>query len=173
MRKRSLLLVTAIGLVMVACDGGDAELSTSSTILTSPSVTGTPTTSAPAGDDGSNGAESPDTSLVGQPVGSFEVVARFPNDNGEEQHIVIPQGGYTDIDIESFVFTLLERNPDLYGAEVFTDDAAAEAFLVPEADRSEAEQQLLDDHHLVSLIGRDSIEFRGPMSEFPGGAIGS
>lgn len=173
MRMRSFLLVILAVLVVAACDSGDAELSTSSTILTSPSVTSGPITTTTVDTGPTDGDEAPPTSLVGEPVGSYQVVERIPVDEGEMQIIVIPDGGYTDIDLENFVLDLLEQNPDLYGAEVFSDAAAAEAFQVPSADRTDAEQEQIDENHLVTLVGRESIQFQGPMSEFPGGAIGS
>ncbi len=68
---------------------------------------------------------------------------------------------------------LIEADPELYGAEIFDDPAAAEAFLTPEADRTEEQTALIEENHFVTLVGRDTIEFRGPFAEFPGGAIGS
>jgi hypothetical protein len=101
------------------------------------------------------------------------VVTEIENDNGVEQHIVIPNGAYTDVDLENFVIDLVEEKPDLHGAQIFDDVAAAEAFLVPEAERTEAEQELLERHWFVTLTGRARIDFRGPFAEFTGGAIGS
>lgn len=161
-----------LALFVVACDGDDAELTTDSTIIspsgTDPATEAT-TTTAGNGNEGS----SPPTSLVGQTVTEFEVVHEIPNENGVAQHIVIPNGAYTDVDLENFVIDLIEANPDLYGAEIFDDAAAAEAFLTPEADRTDEENQLLEENHFVTLTGRARIDFRGPFAEFPGGAIGS
>jgi hypothetical protein len=172
MRTRWIALLAVFALVIVACDGDDAELSTDSTILTGPSATDPATeatTTTVAGSDGS----SPPTTLTGQAVASYDVVAEIPNDNGVAQHIVIPEGAYTDVDLENFVIDLIEQNPDLYGAEIFDAASAAEAFVVPEADRTEEQTALLERHHFVTLTGRDRIDFRGPFAEFPGGAIGS
>lgn len=159
-------------MVLVACSDDDAELTTESTIVTG-GTNAPATTTTTAGEEGASDTTSPPPTLVGQAVTDFEVVARFPNDDGEERHYVIPNGAYTDVDLENFVFDLLESDPDLYGAEIFDDAAAAEAFQVEPADRSEEETELLERHHFVTLIGRDRIEFNGPFSEFPGGAIGS
>jgi hypothetical protein len=174
MRSRWIVLLALLGLVLGACSDDDAELSTGSTIVTG--GTNAPATTATTdggGDGGSGGTTSPSTTLVGQPVSDFEVVARFPNDNGEERHYVIPNGAYTDVDLENFVIDLLEADPDLYGAEIFDDADAANAFLVEPADRTEEQSALLERHHFVTLVGRDRIEFNGPFAEFPGGAIGS
>lgn len=174
MRTRWIALIAVVGMVLVACSGDDAELSTESTIVTGgTNAPVTTTTVDDDGDDGATGTTTTPTTLAGQAVTDFEVVARFPNDDGEERHYVIPNGAYTDVDLENFVFDLLEADPDLYGAEIFDDAAAAEAFQVEEAERSEEETELLARHHFVTLIGRDRIEFNGPFSEFPGGAIGS
>lgn len=172
MRIRWFALLALLALFIVACDGDDAELTTNSTIITGPSGTEPATeatTTTVAGNDGT----SPSTTLIGQTVTEFDVVHEIPNENGVAQHIVIPNGAYTDVDLENFVIDLIEANSDLYGAEIFDEAAAAEAFLTPEADRSEEENELLERHHFVTLTGRARIDFRGPFAEFPGGAIGS
>lgn len=174
MRTRWIVLLTVLGMVAVSCSDDDPELSTDSTIVTGgTNAPTTTTTTAGEGEDPSGGTTSPSTTLVGQPVSDFEVVARFPNDNGEERHYVIPNGAYTDVDLENFVIDLLEADPDLFGAEIFDESDAANAFLVDEADRTEEQTELLERHHFVTLVGRDRIEFNGPFAEFPGGAIGS
>ena len=168
-----MVLFSLLALFAVACDGDDPELTTDSTIVTGPSGTepaseATSTTAAPGG----NG-DSASTTVVGQTVTEYDVVHEIPNENGVAQHVVIPNGAYTDVDLENFVIDLIEANPDLHGAEIFDDAAAAEAFLTPEADRTEEETELLERHHFVTLTGRARLDFRGPFAEFPGGAIGS
>jgi len=172
MRTRWIAIFAVFALVIVACDGDDAELSTDSTILTGPSATD-PASGATSTTTGGSDGTSPPTTLSGEAVTSYEVVAEIPNDNGVAQHIAIAEGAYTDVDLENFVFDLIEQNPNLYGAEIFDSAAAAEAFVVPEADRTEEQTALLERHHFVTLTGRDRIDYRGPFSEFPGGAIGS
>lgn len=172
MRMRLIVsLAVLVTLAVAACTSDDPELSTETTIITEPVETvpgeGT-TTTTPGGDD-----PSATTTLVGQAVTGYEVVNRIPNDNGEEQHIVIPHGAYTDVDLENFIIDLLRADAELFGAEVFDDAAAAEAFLIDEAERSEEETELLDRHWFATLTGRERIDFRGPFSEFPGGVIGS
>ena len=169
MKSRTLLLLVLSALLLAACTG-DAELSTTSTLVTSATNAPVTSTTAPpeSGDD-----SPPTTVLVGESVSEFEVVAETPNDDGVYQLIVIPEGAYTDVDLQNFVIDLLESNLDLYGAEIFDSSEAAEAFQVEEADRTDAHDALLERHHFVSLIGRDAIEFRGPFSDFSGGAIGS
>lgn len=172
MRIRWIAILAVFALLVVACDGDDAELSSDSTILTGPSgtdpATEASTTTVAEPDDSST-----PTTLAGEAVSGFEVVEEIPNDNGVQQHIVIPNGAYTDVDLENFVLDLIEQNPDLYGAEIFDDVDAAAAFLVVEADRTDEQTALLERHHFVTLTGRDRIDYRGPFAEFPGGAIGS
>ncbi len=171
MKSRWIALFVVLGLFLVACDDGDAQLSPTSTLITGPTDGASEPTTTDEGAEGTP-TTSP-TTLVGESVSSYRVVATFPNDNGETQHIVIADGAYTDVDLENFVIELLESNPDLYGAEIFDDDDAATAFQVDAADRTEEEQELLGNHHYVSLVGRDRYEFRGPFAGFTGGAIGS
>ncbi len=172
MRFRLLTLTALLALVGAGCNGDDPELSTDSTIVIGGSDTTAPADGATTTTSGSDGT-SPPTTLVGETVSEHEVVNEIPNDDGVERHIVIPNGAYTDVDLENFVIDLTEQYPDLYGAEIFDDAAAAEAFLVPEDERTDEEVALLERHHFVTLTGRARIDFRGPFSEFPGGAIGS
>lgn len=171
--NRLIAVIAVLALVVVACSDDDPELSSDSTIVTGgTNAPATSTTSADSQDNDSD-SESTPTTLVGQTVSDFEVVARFPNDNGETRYYVIPEGAYTDVDLENFILTLIENDSELYGAEVFDSVEAADAFQVEEADRTEEEAELLELHWFVTLGGRDQIVYRGPFSEFPGGAIGS
>lgn len=172
MKPRLIAVFVVTAFALVACNGDDPELSTDSTIITGGTNAPATTTTTEAPDDGTEGS-SPSTTLVGQTVTDADVVARFPNDNGEQRYYVIPEGAYTDVDLTQFVIELLESDSELYGAEIFDSEAAAEAYQVAEADRTEEQNALIESDHFVTLVGRDRIEFRGPFSEFPGGAIGS
>jgi hypothetical protein len=86
---------------------------------------------------------------------------------------VIPPGAYTDVDLENFIGDLREGQPDLWGAEVFDEENAVQAFVIPEAQRTEEQQGILDQHHLVSLVGGDTIKYQGPFSELGESLIGS
>ena len=172
MRARHTIFAVALLLVVAACSDDDAALSTTSTLITGGGGTTAPEeTTTTTADDSGNGATA--TTLVGEAVSGFTVVEEIANDDGFEKHIVIPQGAYTDVDLQNFVLELLDSDPDLYGAEIFDSEEAAAAFAVDEADRTPEQVELLERHHFVSVEGRDSIAFRGPFSEFPGGAIGS
>jgi hypothetical protein len=173
LRSRWLALFALLTLALVACSGDDPELSTDSTQLVGGTDPATPSDS-PSTTTGAGGESgSPSTSLVGQTVAGYEVVQEIPNENGVTQLIVIPDGAYTDVDLENFVIDLIEGNPNLYGAEIFGDQAAVDAFLVPEAERTEEQNAALESDWYVTLTGRDRIDYRGPFSEFPGAAIGS
>ena len=86
---------------------------------------------------------------------------------------MIPPGAYTEIDLENFIGDLKEADPELWGAEVFDDEDAIQAFVIPENQRTAEQQALVDDHHFVSLINGDTIRFEGPFSEFGEAIIGS
>ena len=160
----------AIGLLSAACDSGEAELSTTSSLVTGTTETPDQATTSTLTE---NAETTSTTTLRGETVASYDVAVRISTDNGEILYIVVPSGAYTDVDLENFLGDLLEGNSDLWGAEVFDDEDAVQAFVIPEDQRTEEQQELLDDHHFVSLIGGDTMKFRGPFSEFGEFTIGS
>lgn len=170
MASRTLIfLLVALGMLAAACDSGEAELSTTSSL-----VTGTTETPSQASTTTTTPEEvTPTTLLRGETVASYEIAVRISTDNGEIFYVVIPSGAYTDVDLENFVGDLLEANPGLWGAEVFDDEAAVQAFVIPEDQRTEQQQDLLDESHFVSLIGGDTVKFQGPFAEFGEFVIGS
>jgi hypothetical protein len=160
-----------LGLVLTACDDQAADLSTTSSLLTQGSgpIGGEqPTTTTPA-----ESAVTSGSILVGDSVDSYEVVARESTADGEILHIVIPQGAYTDVDLENFVGDLLESGAVTWGAEIFDDVVAADAFRKAEAERTEDEVALLEQHHFVSLLNGNTIRYQGPFEESGEIAIGS
>ena len=167
--RNFLALLIALSALLTACDGDEPALSTTSSLVTSPGNGGeeSTTTSAPA-----TGAAS-STTLVGEAVASYEIVAREPVDDGEVIYVVIPPGAYTDVDLENFILDLYEQGTATYGAEVFNDQAASDAYLKAEAERTPEETTLIDQHHLVSLVGGTTIVFRGPFAESGQHALGS
>ena len=163
MRSRPLIaILVAAATLLPACNSDEVALSTTSTLI-GPATTGgvdvssTTSTSAP---DGTS------TTLRSETVSSYEIVVRIAHDNGDILYVVIPPGAYTDIDLENFIQDLRESNPGLWGVEVFDDPEAALAFQVAEEDRTESDQELLDGHHLVSLVNGDTLRFQGPLSDF-------
>jgi len=166
-------MLLVFGLILTSCDDGTAELSTTSSLVTGTTETpdeGGSTTSVAADE---NGGQSPTTTLVGETVGSFEIVVRISGENGETLHIVIPPGAYTEIDLENFIGDLKDSDPELWGAEVFDDPDAIQAFVIPEDQRTAEQQTLVEEHHFVSLVDGDTIRFQGPFAEFGESIIGS
>ncbi len=166
--RNFLALLIALSALLTACDGDEPALTTTSSLVTSPGNGGeeSTTTSAPA-------TGTPSTTLVGEAVASYEIAAREPVDDGEVIYIVIPPGAYTDVDLENFILDLYEQGIATHGAEVFNDQAASDAYLKAEADRTPEETELIDQHHLVSLVGGTTIVFRGPFAESGQHALGS
>ncbi len=161
LRRISLSLVplVALAVLAVACDGGDATLTTSSSLLTDPGEEGSPTTTVSAPGDQTS------TTLVGESVGNYEIVAREPGTDGETVYIVIGPGAYTDVDIENFLGELYDSGIATYNAEIFDNAAAVDAYLKAEADRTPEEVQLIEQHHFASLVGGTIIRFQGPFAE--------
>lgn len=166
---RLAMLLLVMSAAVAACDSSDANLTTTSSLVTEPGSVGS-TTTAP---ETVSTTASPATTLVGETVTSYEIVARESTDNGDVLHIVIPQGAYTDVDMENFVGDLLEAGVITWGAEVLDDATAADALLKPEADRTAEEVELLDQHHFLSVVGANTIIFRGPFEESGQMVIGS
>ncbi|MCI0425184.1 MAG: hypothetical protein L0Z47_04940 [Actinobacteria bacterium] len=164
---RRILTTLVLVLAVAACSETETTLSTGSTVLTggTTETTTISTTTTPA--------DSPPTTLRGQVVTEVDIVARLSTANGEVLHIVIPMGGYTDVDLENFIVDLKEGDPELWGAEVFDDPDAPAAFAVDEANRSDEQRALLEDHHLVSLVEGEIIRFQGPFADLGETIIGS
>ena len=163
-----LILSPLVALVVAACDSGETALSTTSSVIAGQSTTAEATTTSVAG--GGGGAT---TTLVGESVGTYEIVARESDTGGETLFIVIPPGAYTDVDIENFMLDLVEGGTATFGAEVFGDAAAVDAFRKPEAERTADETALIAEHHLASLENGTTIVFRGPFESSGEMVIGS
>ena len=153
---RVLAGLVVMAMFLSACDSEEAELTTTSTLVTEAPAPAdsTTTTVAPS--------EATTSTTVGSSVASFDVVAREAGDAGDIVYIVIPQAAYTDVDMENFVGDLLEDGIATWGAEIFDDIVALEAYQKDEADRTEEEVELIDQHHFVSLVNGDTIRFQGP-----------
>jgi hypothetical protein len=106
-------------------------------------------------------------------VDEYEVAARISTENGEILYIVLPEGAYTDIDLENFIVELKDSDPELWGVEVFGSQDAADAFAVAADQRTADQEAALDQFHFVSLVGGDTLRFQGPFSEYGESVIGS
>jgi hypothetical protein len=163
----------ALLLVLVACDDPETtDISTTSSLVSSATTVESGDTSGASTTAPADGAAS-STTLVGQSVAGYEVVARVSDPAGEVLFITIPPAAYTDVDIENFAVGLVEDGTVTYGAEIFDDAAAVEAYRKPEAERTEAETQLIDEHHFASIQNAGVVVFRGPFAESPDIIIGS
>jgi hypothetical protein len=164
--------VGALLLVLGACDDGETtELSTTSSLISA-------ATTAEPGDAAGTSTTAPadaatSTTLVGQSVAGYEVVARVSDPAGETLFITIPPAAYTDVDIENFAVGLVENGTVTYGAEIFDDAVAVEAYRKPEAERTEEETQLIQQHHFASIQNAGVVVFQGPFAASPDIIIGS
>ena len=167
---RLLAVLLALGLALSSCDGQTVDLSTTSSLLS----VGTPAPPSVESTTTSTEATRPvSPTLVGDAVDGFDIVARESTDDGEILYIVIPQGAYTDVDLENFVGDLIESGTANWGAEIFDDVLAVDAFRKASAERTEEEAELLEQHHFVSLVKGNTIRYQGPFEESGEFAIGS
>lgn len=167
-RPRTILVALVAALALAACSG-DSDATTTTTVpgggTAAPSDSTTTSTTTPS--------DATPTTIWGQTVTDYQTVARLSTANGEVLHIVIPIGGYTDIDLYNFIADLKSADPDLWGAEVFDDAEAATAFATAEGLRTEAQATLVRNHHLVSLVSGDTLRYQGPFASFGESILGS
>jgi hypothetical protein len=175
MMSSNVLRFALLGLLLfavAACDGDETtDLSTTSSLIAGPTTgagdEGT-TTSVPSDGDGTT-----TTTLRGERVSGHEVVGRESDPAGETVYIVVPPGAYTDVDLENFVIGLVDDGTVTYAAEVFDDPGAVDAFRKAEAERTEGEVQLIEDHHFASVQNGTTVVFRGPFADSGEFVIGS
>lgn len=171
--RRHLQVVLIAVLILAGCSDSDStELSTT----TSLPGTGADTDTTVQGGDPEGEGEEPSqttTTLRGQAVSEFQQVHREETVSGPVLHLLIPRGGYTDIDIENFIRDLRESQPGLWGVELFDNPDAQVAFAVPAAQRTDEQRQVLGRHHLVSLSEGDVLIWRGPFSSLGQSTLGS
>lgn len=166
------LIFLAITVVLVAaCTPEEAELTTTTTTTTLADATTAPsdetTTTEPEDTDDGDSADAP-------AIEDFEIVVRSSATAGETLWILIDPGDYSDIDLENLIREVVDDSEvTLAGINVFDDLVALEAGRIDEADRTDEEQTLVDEHFLVSLVDGAIIRFEGPYSEFGETAVGS
>lgn len=169
-------LAALVAMAVAACDSEEASVTTStadaSQLTTTTTMDSSQTT---AGDtDTTGGDTAPDTTAdAGEAVESWEVITRESTEDGETLYILVEPGEYSDVSFENFLGTLIEEETAVSGVEIFDDRAALDAALKPEDERTAAELQAIEDHHLVSLDNGREVSFQGPMSEFEDFIIGS
>lgn len=163
------LLILAAVLAAGCNRAAEPDLTTTSTT----SAGGVTTSTTVAEDEDDDAADTTTTSVAGQEVTEHEVVARIADEQGESQIVVIPSGDYTDQDLRFFVEDLAAETPGLHTLHVFDDREAADAFQLPESDRTEEQQQLIEEHYLVSLADGIQLTFHGPYEDSGSVVIGS
>lgn len=164
---RRFIVLTVVLTVLAACSPEEAELTTTTT-LAATTTTAAPTTTTTTAATGSP-ADPAEPAIT-----EYEVVVRSSTADGEVLWVLIEPGDYNDIDLENFIRELVdESDADLFEVHVFDDAEALEAGRVAEAARTEEEQELVDAHQLVSLVGGAIIRFQGPFSDFGETAVGS
>jgi hypothetical protein len=172
MRRSTMLILTA-ALVLGACDrGAEPELTTTTTTTTVP----TPTTSpSPDTTEATVEPGEPTTTTVppANEVESYEIQVATSSDEGRVLWVTIPAEDYTDRDLENFVVALVDEEEDLFEVHVLDEVEAVDAARVPEADRTEEEQALVDDHYLVSITQGNVVTFHGPFESAGSFLIGS
>lgn len=170
MKKRIAMSLAVTALVLVACNSDEAQITT--TTLDASLLT-TTTTTATTATDTTGSATTDTTEAPSDPVASYEVISRTSSEEGETLYILVPPGDYSDVSIENFLGDLLEDETAVAGVEVFDDRAALDAALKAEDERTDQETQLIEQHHLVTLVNGRQVEFQGPMSNFDDFVIGS
>jgi len=167
-----LAVAVVLGLLVAACSGEEAQITT--TTLDAASLTTTTTSAGGPGGTSPDATDSQDVTTTTSPqIESWQIITRTSGDEGETLYILVDPGEYTDVSIENFLGDLLEEETAVHGVEIFDDRAALEAALKPQEERTDEENQLIEQHHLVSLVEGRQVEFRGPLSEYPAFVIGS
>ena len=174
---RRLIALFAAVVMVAACSPEEAELTTTTT--TNPSETTTTesadvATSTTVDDNDDDDAEDDDGDAPAPAISDYEIVVRGSAAGGETLWILIEPGDYTDVDLENLIRELVdESDVTLAGINVFDDRDALEAGRVDADARTDEEQELVDEHFLVSLVDGAVIRFEGPFSEFGETAVGS
>ena len=106
-------------------------------------------------------------------VDGYEVQVATTQDEGRVLWVTIAPEDYTDRDLEDFVGGVVDSEDAIWEFHVLDDVAAVDAVRVPEADRTEEEQQLVDDHYLVSVTEGNVVTFRGPFESAGSFVLGS
>lgn len=170
--RRLIPIGLAALLVVAGCTSAeDTELSTTSSLVAGGSPVGETTTTLADGESGSSPA--PSTTLLGEAITEHRQVHSEDTDNGPVLHLVIPRGGYTEIDVESFVREVREAHPGLWGVELFDNADAQVAFMTPADQRDDDQRTLLSRYHLVTLTEGETLIWRGPFSALGQSMIGS
>lgn len=172
---RAVVLLAAVAILGAGCDrGAQVALTTTTTDpateATSATATGGDTGTATTTADGSTAT----TSVVAAvPVEDYQVAATTSAPEGRLMWVVVPPADYTSRDLENFVVGVVEENQGLWELHVVDDADAADAARIAAAERTDAEQALVDSHLLLSLTEGTVITFQGPYQEMGSFTLGS
>jgi hypothetical protein len=170
MRRTAIALSAVVAVAVTACNSNEAQITT--TTIDAALLTTTTTTSPTPPD--TDTTDTPDTTeQPSDPVESYEVISRESTDQGETLFILVEPGEYSDVSIENFLGDLLEDETAVAGVEVFDDRAALDVAMKEETERTDEEIELIEQHHLVSLVEGRQVDFQGPMSDYEDFVIGS
>ena len=175
---RRLIALFAAVVMVAACSPEEAELTTTTTTpaesTTTESADDSTTTNVEDNDDDDDEGGDEEDDAPAPAISDYEVVVRGSATGGETLWILIEPGDYTDVDLENLIRELVdESDVTLAGINVFDDRDALEAGRVDPDARTDEEQELVDDHFLVSLVDGAVIRFQGPYEEFGETAVGS
>ncbi len=170
--KRATVLALIVAFGALGCTGDDdtVDLTTTTTraATTASTTMGTSTSLADAEEPVST------TTIPGEPVTEFDAVVTNAAEGGDRLWVLIPPGNYRPVDLENFVLDFLEaREEPLLELHVYDDRPALEAGRVDAADRTAAEQALVDGHYLISVTEGTRVEFQGPYAGQAGFTYGS
>ncbi|GIU91384.1 MAG: hypothetical protein KatS3mg011_0290 [Acidimicrobiia bacterium] len=154
---RRFVYLVLVPVALAACDSPETGLTTTTAVVAQPPTTMTTTTTTTTTTVAAEEAE---------PVTEWEVVVRSSSDQGEVLWVVIPPGNYNENSLEGLLATIVEETPGpVWEVHVFDDPGALEAARVEEAQRTEEQQTLVDQHHLVSLVEGNVVRFQGPFAD--------
>lgn len=171
MTRTTALVLTLFLSAAVACDRS-AETETTLDATAAPGAT--VTTGAPA-----TTAPEPGTTvgtvvtIPAVPVEDYQIAVTTSAEQGQLMWVVIPAADYRERDLENFLLEVVEENESLWEFHVFDDMAAVEAARKDRAERSEAEQRLVNRHYLLSLTEGNLVTFRGPYADSGSFILGS
>lgn len=156
---RRLIPVLALGLLLAACNKGTEPTLTTTGSNTTTSVTTQTTTSSTT-----TGTEATTTTAGSLP--NYSVVA---GGSGAPLVLLVEPGTYSDIDLRNVVDDAIGQ----FGpSDLFIVDSQEAADLVTVENPTAEQQQILDAHEFVKVVG-DQLEFLGPYASSGTVTIGS
>jgi hypothetical protein len=169
-----MMLIMALALASTACNrSAEPELTTTTTVVSEAPSTTLPPTPTTEASPTTTADTTPPTSAPVKQIESYEIQVATSVDEGRVLWVTIPAEDYTDRDLENFVVELYDGEEGLWELHVLDDpDAVAPARLAA-GDRTPEEQEMVDDHYLISLTESNVVTFHGPFESAGSFLIGS